>query len=288
MVEQNIHKAQILVEALPYIRKFHGQTVVVKYGGSVMTDQNLKEIFAKDIVLLKLVGLHPVVVHGGGKEISRWMERLGKKAEFIEGLRYTDAETMELTEMVLSGKMNSEIVSMINRAGGRAVGLSGKDANLFTARQIRAKSGQDLGLVGEIETTDTSIVEIVSREGFIPVVSSIAETIEGQTLNLNADYAAASLAGALKALKLVYLTDVDGIKIEGVLRSDIDLAEAEKLLEHPDVKEGMRPKLECSIKAIREKVGHVQIINGGREHAVLLELFTDGGVGTKISYTRRS
>lgn len=286
-IEQTIEKAKVLVEALPYIRRFQGTTVVIKYGGSVMGDENLKSIFAKDIVLLKYVGLNPIVVHGGGKEISRWMERLGKEAVFIDGLRVTDKDTMEVTEMVLSGKINRELVSMLNSAGGRAVGLSGKDANLFTARKIQAKDGKDLGLVGEIETTDPTLIHNLTDKGYIPVISSVGETIDGETLNLNADYAAAGIAAALHALKLVYLSDVDGIMVGGELISELDLGEAEKLLSHRDIQGGMKPKLECCIRAIKDKVGHVHIINGTLEHSVLLEIFTDFGIGTKISYTKR-
>lgn len=287
MSNQDSNKAKILVEALPYIRRFQGQTVVIKYGGSLMYDEERKNSFATDIVLLRYVGLNPIIVHGGGKEITRWLEKIGKASEFCEGLRVTDAETMEVTEMVLSGKINSEIVSLINMKGGKAVGLSGKDANLFSARKIRSKDGKDLGFVGEVETTDTSIINTLAKDGYIPVISCIGESIDGDTLNLNADYAASAIASATNALKLIYLTDVDGLKIDGSLVSELDLLAAEKLLAHPDVQGGMKPKLECSIAAIKNKVGHVQIINGTLEHSVLLEIFTDHGVGTKIVYTRR-
>ncbi|MCB0322343.1 MAG: acetylglutamate kinase [Bdellovibrionales bacterium] len=287
MIQQKIEKAKILVEALPYIKRFHGKTAVIKYGGSVMFDQKLKEIFAADIALLKFVGIHPIIVHGGGKEISSWMQKLGKEPVFIDGLRVTDMETMEITEMVLSGKVNSEIVSLINRSGAKAVGLSGKDASLFTARKIRSKNNEDLGFVGEIETADVSLVQTLSERGYVPVISSVGESLEGETLNLNADYAAASVASALNALKLIYLTDVDGITVEGSLLSELDLQEAERLLNHPEIQGGMKPKLECCIRAIRDKVEHVHIINGKIEHPVLLELFTDVGIGTKLSYTKR-
>ena len=287
MIDERIEKAKILVEALPYIKKFHGRTVVIKFGGSVMSDERLKEIFATDVTLLKYVGMNPVIVHGGGKEITQWMERLNKESAFIDGLRVTDAETMEITEMVLSGKINSEIVSLLNRVGGRAVGLSGKDANLFTARKIRSKDNQDLGLVGEVDTTDTSILEILFAQGYIPVISSIGESIEGETLNLNADYVASGIASTLNALKLIYLTNVDGVLKNNQLVSDLDLHQAEKLLKGPEIGAGMRPKLECSIAAIKSNVQHVHIINGSREHAVLLELLTDHGIGTKISYSKR-
>ena len=287
MIQTAIDKAKVLVEALPYIKRFKGRTAVIKYGGSIMANEELKKRFAQDITLLKYVGINPVVVHGGGQEISRWMKKLNLEPRFIDGLRYTNADTMEITEMVLTGKINREVVSLINRAGGKAVGLSGKDANIFTARQIRSKKGEDLGYVGEIETCDVSLITKLAEQSYIPVVSSISETLEGQTLNINADAAAAGIAIGLKALKLVYLTDVQGITIEGELLSELDLAEAAKLLEHPDIKGGMLPKLECSVKAIVEDVQHVHILDGNVDHSILLEVFTDVGIGTKISYSKR-
>jgi acetylglutamate kinase len=287
MIRKKTLIADILVEALPYIKRFHGETAVIKYGGSVMFDQELKQSFATDITILKYVGINPIVVHGGGKEITKWMQKLGKEAIFLDGLRVTDFETMEITEMVLSGKINSEIVSLINRSGGKAVGLSGKDANVFMARKIRSKDDQDLGFVGEIEPSDVSLIRTLSEQGYVPVVSSVGESIDGETLNLNADYVAAGVAGALKALKLIYLTDVDGIVLDGQVLPEFDLDEAEELLSHPGIKEGMRPKLECCIRAIKDNVAHVHIINGAIQHAVLLEIFTDVGIGTKITYTTR-
>lgn len=287
MLKDEIAKAQILIEALPYIRRFQGATIIVKYGGSLMENDALKRVFAQDIALLKYVGMNPVVVHGGGKEISQWMKRLGKESVFIDGLRYTDDETMEVTEMVLSGKVNSEIVSLINASGGRAVGLSGKDANLFLARRIKTKENKDLGLVGDIDKTDLSLLLMLCAQGFIPVVSSVASSTAGETLNLNADYVAAGLAAALPAQKLIYLTDVPGIIAGGSLLNLVELADAEKLLKHPDVGGGMIPKLECSIRAVKAGVGDVHIIDGSVEHAVLLEIFTDTGVGTMIRESKR-
>lgn len=287
MFQKEIAKAKILTEALPYIQKFSGKTVVVKYGGSLMFDDNLKKLFASDISLLKLVGLNPVIVHGGGKEISQWLKKIGKESVFIDGLRFTDEETMEVTEMVLSGKINSEVVSFINRAGGKAVGLSGKDASLFTARKIRTKDDKDLGFVGDIETTDISILQHLCSHDYIPVISSVANSAEGETLNLNADYVASGIAAALDALKLVYLTDVDGISSGGSLLQLVDLGEAEKLLSHPDIQGGMLPKLECAIRAIQNGVDFVHIINGSVEHAVLLEMFTDLGIGTMLVREKR-
>jgi len=280
--------AEILVEALPYIKRFHGETAVIKYGGSVLVDDELKESFAVDITLLKYVGINPIVVHGGGREITRWMQKLGKEPVFLNGLRVTDAEIMEITEMVLSGKINSELVSLINRHGGKAVGLSGKDANVFTARKMRPVDNQDLGFVGEIETTDVSLIKTLSDKGYIPVVSSVGESLHGETLNLNADYVAAGIASALQALKLIYLTDVDGIVLDGEVLPEFNLNEAEDLLTHPGITSGMIPKLECCVRAIKDNVSHVHIINGSILHSVLLEIFTDIGIGTKITYTKRT
>ena len=283
MIQSAINKAHILVEALPYIKQFQGRVAVIKFGGSIMVNDELKRLFAQDIALLKFVGINPVVVHGGGQEISRWMKKIGKEPKFINGLRYTDEETMEVTEMVLTGKVNRELVSLVNRAGGKAVGLSGKDANIFTARQ----NDEDLGYVGEIDSFDVTLVNRLSQEGYIPIISSVSENLDGQSLNINADYAAAGVAIGLKALKLVYLTDVQGLMVEGELLSELDLAEAAKLLEHPDVQGGMLPKLECCVRAIVEDVQHVHILDGNIEHSILLEVFTDVGIGTKISYSKR-
>lgn len=287
MIQKAIDNAAVLIEALPYIKKFRGRKCIIKYGGSIMRNDALKAKFAQDVTLLKYVGIHPIVVHGGGPEISNWMNKMGLEPNFIDGLRYTDAPTMEITEMVLSGKVNREIVSLINRAGAKAVGLSGKDANLFTAKQIKGKQGEDLGFVGEIETCDATLVTQLAENGYIPVISSISENLDGQTLNINADAAAASIAIALKALKLVYLTDVQGLLIDGELVSELDLEGAKKLLEHSDVRGGMKPKLECSINAIIEDVEHVHILDGNIEHSILLEIFTDIGIGTKLSYSKR-
>ena len=282
-----IQQAKLLTEALPYIRRFKGQTIVIKYGGSIMLDENLKNIFASDISLLKLVGINPIVVHGGGKEINKWMEKIGKTPKFIDGMRYTDEETMEITEMVLSGKLNKELVSLINDKGGNAVGISGKDSKLFTSTKINSKNGEDLGKVGEIRDCNTDLINSLVSNNYIPVVTCIAESLEGQTLNINADHAASTLGSALNALKLLYLTDVDGLKIDNKLEQNLNVLEAQALLEHKDVKGGMLPKLKYSIEAIKNGVDHVQMINGTIEHAVLLELFTDSGIGTKISYNKR-
>lgn len=278
-----INKAKTITEALPYIRRFRGQYVLIKFGGSLMVDPALQATFAKDVALLKWIGVHPVIVHGGGKEITHWLKRIGKETRFIEGLRYTDEETMELSEMVLSGKINSELVSLINSSGAKAVGLSGKDARLVIAKKAKSKSGEDLGLVGEVVEVDVELLLKLSEQGYVPVVSSVSGGVDGGTFNLNADAMASALAGALKSLKLVFLTDVDGLKVEGSLVQSLTLSEAEKLLKHPDVQGGMLPKLECAISALRGGVKSVHIINGGLEHTVLLEMFTDVGIGTMLS-----
>ena len=281
--EDKVQRATILLEAFPYIRKFSGQTIVIKYGGSIMIDTNLKTQFAKDIALLKYVGLNPVIVHGGGKEISKWMDKLGKKAEFINGLRVTDSETLEISEMVLVGKINSELVSLINKEGGKAVGLSGKDGPLFFGEKLASPEYEKLGFVGDIDKVDDTIIKTLSGHGYIPVISSIGQSKEFQSLNMNADHVAESIATALKALKLIFLTDVKGLLINKELQQELALEEAKKLLTHPDVKGGMLPKLTCAIRAIENEVSHIHIINGTIEHAVLLELFTDSGIGTMVT-----
>ena len=281
-MEDKVQRATLLLEALPYIRKFSGKIIVIKYGGSIMIDEELKTQFARDIALLKFVGMNPVIVHGGGKEISKWMDKVGKKAEFINGLRVTDADTLELTEMVLVGKINSEIVSLINKEGGKAVGLSGKDGPLFFGKKNSDPEYEKLGFVGDIDTVDQSIVTTLSSKGYIPVISSIGQTTDFQGLNMNADHVAESIAVALDAQKLVFLTDVKGLLIDNKLQQQLTLAEARNLYSHSDVKGGMLPKLKCSCDAIQSGVQDVHIINGTIPHAVLLELFTDSGIGTMI------
>lgn len=283
MIEEKISKARTLVEALPYIKKFKGAYMVIKYGGSLMVDDELRDVFAKDVALLKYVGINPIIVHGGGKEISRWMKKVGKEAVFIDGLRFTDSETMELTEMVLSGKISNAIVSLINHYGGKAVGLSGKDADLFIAKKIQSKTYQDLGLVGDIHEVDCTLLFTLSEKGYIPVVSSIARGYDEESLNMNADHVAEELGAAISAEKVIYLTDVQGIIKEGRLLERVTLSEGEELLKHPDIKGGMIPKLTCSLNALRGGVKCVHIINGGIEHAVLLEVFTDVGIGTMLT-----
>ncbi|MDC0036657.1 acetylglutamate kinase [bacterium] len=280
--EDKVQRATILLEALPYIRKFSGKTIVIKYGGSIMVDEALKHQFARDIALLKFVGLNPVIVHGGGKEISKWMDKLGKKPEFINGLRVTDADTLEITEMVLVGKINSEIVSLINKEGGKAVGLSGKDGPLFFGKRSSDPEYKKLGFVGDIDTVDHTIITTLSSQGYIPIISSIGQTEDFEGLNMNADHVAESIAVSLNAQKLIFLTDVKGLLINKQLQQQLTLEKAQELYSHDDVKGGMLPKLRCACDAIREGVDQVHIINGTIEHAVLLELFTDSGIGTMI------
>lgn len=285
-MQSEITKAKTLIDALPYIKRFSGQTIVIKYGGSLMNQDHLKPLFAQDVSLLKYVGINPIIVHGGGKEISRWMEKVGKEAQFIDGFRVTDGETMELTEMVLSGKINSDIVSHINAAGGSAVGLSGKDASLFVAK--KRDTSHDLGWVGEVDAVSPQLLNVLCSNGFIPVISSVAPGVNAnETFNVNADHVAEAIAKQLGALKLLYLTDVDGLLIEGNLVPQMTLSEAETLLSHPDVQGGMKPKLTSAIETVRGGVNSVHIVNGGIEHAVLLELFTTTGIGSMISSQER-
>ena len=281
-IEDKIKRAKVLLEAFPYIKNFSGKTIVIKYGGSIMLDEKLKQQFAKDIALLKYVGLKPVIVHGGGKEISKWMERIGKKAEFVNGLRVTDSETLEISEMVLVGKINSELVSLINREGGKAVGLSGKDGPLFYGTPVKSSEYQSLGFVGDIDNVDNTIIRTLCDKEYIPVISSIGQTKSFQGLNMNADHVAECIAVSMKALKLIFLTDVKGLIIDDMLQDELEIEKAQKFLDHSDVKGGMLPKLTCAIDAIKEGVDQVHIIDGTIEHAVLLELFTDSGIGTMI------
>lgn len=282
MMQQKIDNSKILLEALPYIKQFSGKTVVIKYGGSLMVDDELKGKFALNIVLLKYVGMNPIIVHGGGKEISKWLSKVGKETVFIDGLRVTDSETMEITEMVLSGKINSELVTLINSAGGKAVGLSGKDADLFHARKIKSRTNQDLGFVGSVDRVDVQLLDVLTRSGYIPVISSVGRSMDGESFNLNADHVASEIAIQTEALKLIYLTDVNGIQTDGQFNAQLSLADAQALIQHPDIKGGMIPKLDCSISALENGVDRVHIINGSTENAVLLEMFTDDGIGTMI------
>jgi len=272
---------QTLLEALPYIREFHSRTVVIKYGGAAMTDPVLREEFARDIVLLKYVGMNPVIVHGGGPVITSYMERLGMEVKFVEGLRVSDQATVELAKMVLVGKENKDIVLRINRAGQPAVGLCGDDGLLFTVRKRELASGADLGFVGDIERVHVDVINHIA-EDYIPVIASVGADVDGNSYNVNADAAAGAVAAALGAYKIVFLTDVDGwLDEEGKLIS----------FSHPDdlragltaVSGGMRPKLEACLSAVDGGVTSAHIVDGRKPHSVLLELFTDGGIGTKIA-----
>ncbi len=281
-VEKLIEKANILIEALPYIKKFSGKTIVIKYGGSAMTDEGLKEKFALDVILMKYVGINPVIVHGGGPMIGKTMERLGKKPVFVHGQRVTDKETMYIVEMVLGGKVNKEIVSFINKHGGRAVGLSGKDGGMISARKMRLK-GADLGLVGEVKSVDAAVILSVMEQGFIPVIAPMGIGDDSQTYNINADSAAGAIAGALKAEKLLLLTDVKGIQDKkGKLLSTLSKKEVELLIKKKIIVGGMLPKVASCFTALKGSVKKTHIIDGRVPHALLLEIFTDKGVGTEI------
>jgi acetylglutamate kinase len=272
---------QTLLEALPYIREFHGRTVVIKYGGAAMTDPMLREEFARDVVLLKYVGMNPLIVHGGGPAITSYMERLGIEVKFVEGLRVSSEETVEIAKMVLVGKENKDIVLRINRAGQPAVGLCGDDGLLFTVRQRQLASGADIGFVGDIERVDVNVLNHIA-EDYIPVVASVGADVDGRSFNVNADAAAGAVAEALGAYKVIFLTDVDGwLDPTGALISFATPDEVRARL--ADVGGGMRPKLEACLHAVDAGVTSAHIVDGRKPHSVLLELFTDGGIGTKIA-----
>ena len=285
-------RINVLFEALPYINNFRGATIVIKYGGHAMVDPELKESVIRDILLLETVGMNPVVVHGGGPDITRMMDRVGKKPEFVEGLRVTDAETMELTEMVLAGKLNGELVSRVNKAGGRAVGLSGKDANLIMAQQIGAAMGPDspkakIGFVGEITKINSEILNVLDEHLFIPIISPIGVDEEGNSYNINADTAAAEIAAALKATKLILLTDVAGVlqdpKDPSTLITSIHCSEVEGMIADKTLTGGMIPKVRACVSAMDRGVGKTHIIDGRVPHALLHEIFSNSGIGTQIT-----
>ncbi len=271
-----------LLEALPYIREFHGETVVIKYGGAAMTDPVLTEDFARDVVLLKYVGMNPVVVHGGGPDITRYMERLGMEVRFVDGLRVSDEATVEVAKMVLVGKQNKDIVLLINRHGQPAVGLCGDDGRLFTVRK-RLAGATDVGMVGEIEHVDADVLNHIA-EDYIPVVASVGADREGRSYNVNADAAAAAVAGALHAFKVIFLTDVEGWRADPAdPATRISEAKADEVRRRlPEVSGGMRPKLEACLHALESGVGNAHILDGRQPHSLLLELFTDEGSGTKL------
>jgi len=280
-------RVDILLEALPYIREFRGKSVVIKYGGAAMEQADLKEPFALDVILLQLVGINPVIVHGGGPQIGALMKKLGKEPKFVGGMRVTDAETVEIVEMVLVGKINKEIVGLINLHGGRAVGLSGKDGNLLRARKRlhRTAGGEeiDLGLVGEVETVTAEPIRLLEDRGFVPVIAPVGVGARGETYNINADLVAGEVAAALGAEKLIHLTDVQGIKgTDGRLISTLSRKEAERLMQAGVIDGGMLPKVESALRALEGGTAKAHIIDGRVPHAILLELFTREGVGTEI------
>jgi acetylglutamate kinase len=282
-------KAQVLAEALPYIRRFHGKTIVVKYGGNAMIDEQLQRSFTHDVVLLKLVGMNPVVVHGGGPQIEQLLARLGKKGEFVHGMRVTDAETMDVVEMVLGATVNKEIVTLINQAGGQAVGLTGKDGAFIRAKKMLVARGDrpseriDIGQVGEIESIDPTVISTLEDGGFIPVVAPIGVGPQGESYNINADLVAGKLAEVLKAEKLVLLTNTPGVlDASGNLLTGLTPTKIDELVADGTLSGGMLPKIASALDAARSGVRSVHIIDGRVEHALLLEILTDEGVGTLI------
>ena len=277
-----IEKAQVLVEALPYIQRFADKTVVIKYGGHAMTDEELRASFARDVVLLKTIGVRPVVVHGGGPQIEELLKRLGQSSSFVDGRRVTDDATMEVVDMVL-GRLNREIVELVNRAGGRAIGLTGNDARMLQVRR-RLVDGKDLGRVGEVVAVDPAPIRDVAAAGYMPVVAPLGVDADGQIYNVNADEAAGAIACAFHAEKLILLTDVEGVKDKsGKLLSRLARDEVKGLIDEGTISGGMIPKVECCLDALAGGVERTHIIDGRILHAVLLEVFTDGGVGTLIT-----
>jgi acetylglutamate kinase len=285
IMKKHLDTVNTLIESFPYIQEFSGKTIVIKYGGHAMKDDALKRSFAKDMVLLKLVGIHPVIVHGGGPQINQLLDQLGIKSEFVAGMRVTDQPTMEIVEMVLVGKINKEIVNNINIIGGRAVGLSGKDGQLIAAKKIyHEENGKqvDIGLVGTVKKVNPLVLETLETKNFIPVIAPIGVDEQGLTYNINADIAAGKIAEALKAEKLILLTDVDGVKIRNALASTLTNSEVPQLIAEGEISGGMIPKVNCCLDALSKGVGKTHIIDGRVEHAVLLEIFTDAGIGTEI------
>ncbi|HYQ71576.1 MAG TPA: acetylglutamate kinase [Gammaproteobacteria bacterium] len=285
--------AHVLTEALPYIRRFSGKTVVIKYGGNAMVDETLKSGFARDVVLMKLVGINPVVVHGGGPQIGRLLEKIGKESEFVDGMRVTDSETMDVVEMVLGGLVNKEIVNLITRHGGNAVGLTGKDGDLIRARKLTLRRNSpelddapeiiDIGHVGEVESIDASVVNLLVSGDFIPVIAPIGVGAEGRSYNINADLVAGHMAEVLGAEKLLLLTNTAGLlDRDGKLLTGLSAAAVDKLIADGTIYGGMLPKIKCALSAVNSGVNAAHIIDGRVEHAVLVELFTDEGVGTLI------
>ena len=284
--------AKVLTEALPYIQRFSGKTLVIKYGGNAMVDEDLKNSFARDVVLMKAVGINPIIVHGGGPQIGQLLERIGKESRFVAGMRVTDTETMDMVEMVLGGQVNKSIVSLINNHGGRAVGLTGKDGGMIRAEKLHISPDDpavdvseviDLGHVGNIKSIDTSVVDMLVNSDFIPVIAPIGVGENGQSYNINADLVAGKLAEVLKAEKLILLTNTAGLLDKnGELLTGLDAGQVNKLIDEGVIYGGMLPKISCALAAVNSGVSSAHIIDGRVQHAALLEIFTDEGVGTLI------
>ncbi len=290
-MQKLIEKAKTLMEALPYLRRFSGKTIVIKYGGHAMADETLKKSFALDVILLKYIGINPVIVHGGGPQINETLKRYGIVSEFVKGMRVTDAATMAVVEMVLTGQVNKEVVGYINQHGGRAVGLSGKDGGLLLCRKMLQEVARDdgtveevdIGFVGDVIKVDTAILNTLEAGGFIPIIAPIGVGRDGESYNINADLVAGRVAAALAAEKLILLTDVAGVKDrDGNLLSSINLIEVPSLIESGAITGGMIPKVTCCVDALQDGVKKAHIIDGRVEHAILLEIFTDVGIGTEI------
>ncbi|MFQ5901436.1 MAG: acetylglutamate kinase [Thermodesulfobacteriota bacterium] len=288
-MQKYIEKVKTLHEALPYIRRFYGKTIVIKYGGNAMIDEALKEGFARDVILMKYVGLNPVIVHGGGPQIGDMLQKMGRESKFLNGIRVTDDETMDVVEMVLVGKVNKEIVGLINRYGGKAVGICGKDGSLIKARRLKAaeikgrKEVIDLGRAGDIVKVDPEIINTLDGGNFIPVIAPVGVGEDGMSYNINADTVAGKVASSLKAEKLMLLTDIEGIlDKDGVLIAGLDYSKAKELIDKGIASGGMIPKIMCCLDALSGGVAKTHIIDGRVEHSFLLEIFTDAGVGTEI------
>lgn len=296
-MEELIAKANVLMETLPWIRRFYGKTIVIKYGGNAMVEEHLKEGFARDVIMMKYIGLNPVVVHGGGPQIGKVLEAMKIESQFIQGMRVTDSETMDVVEMVLGGKVNKEIVTNINLHGGKAVGITGKDGGLIQARKLEMTAVNpdtltpeiiDIGMVGEVESVDPTIIKSLKENDFIPIIAPIGGGLNGETYNINADLVAGRIAGALKAEKLILLTDVEGVKDkQGKLISTIDVQRVPDLINNGTISGGMIPKVNCCVNAIDEGITRAHIVDGRMEHACLLEMFTDKGIGTVVARYNR-
>ena len=293
-----VNIAQVLTEALPYIQRFTNKTVVVKYGGNAMIDETLQNSFARDIVLMKLVGINPVVVHGGGPQISELLDKLNIKSRFIDGMRITDSATMDVVEMVLGGSVNKQIVSLINRNGGHAIGLTGKDGNLICAKKLSAKRKIpemaapeiiDIGHVGDVKSVNVNVINMLTQSDFIPVIAPIGVDDNGSSMNINADLVAGKIAGVLQAEKLILLTNVAGLENkQGNVLTGLSTSQVNELIEDGTIHGGMLPKIRCALEAVNNGVNTAHIIDGRVSHAVLLEIFTDSGVGTLISNALRT